>query len=313
MLSQCIFACKNVKCSNDNTNSYSFRNIICQLHLKTVFGLKQAIYRQETQNNSDLSGPFLMPDDNFEFEKNTVIFPEKAFLEHVLQPEYNGNVNENNMYNLNPRMLYYYNNLQTLKMDQPESLYHYELIRNLDVIDTVKNVDVSQKQSLAHTGLVTHIQDRLSNLYNWIRNEPYYQVFKSLLIYPVDNFENPKTLADGFSPFYSFLLYNCLFDKTYLPIPHQNMNDSAPLTLYSNLVYKSGIGFVTTKVIKNNAFLVSMGEIKGHNAYFNFKCKHIPKASYKPSLQTSDLPDSLRNLNVLSGNQNYCNYNRRYG
>lgn len=320
MLSNCIFACEGVKCSNMSDNLFSFKNIICNYHLKTIFGLKIWIFRSETETQTGLSGPFFIPDEHFSFKPFTVLFPERDFLDSLLMPENNSDSNANYMYELNPRIKTYLTNLSMQKLnfrDKKTYRYHYELIRNLSIKDC-NNLNLIDQQDTSHTDLKTHIQDRISALNHWIKNEPYYKLFDKLSVLsisdPADNLKGSsgvqlETVGQSndltkFSPFYGFLFYNCLFDKNYMPLPDAT---ASPLVCYGNLTYKQGIGIVAINHIVNPIPLVLTGRVTNAAGYYQMKTHLEPKQVVSNVVNTMSYPDNFRTLNIISSNEKYCN------
>ncbi|GFR32535.1 hypothetical protein TNCT_455471 [Trichonephila clavata] len=116
--------------------------------------------------------------------------------------------------------------------------------------------------------------------------------------------ENTYSL-DTFSPIIGFILYNCLFDKHFIPVQQQG-DKVTPLTLYGNLTYIPNIGIVAINEIKHNNPLVCLGTSVGSMAYYQMKTHIEPKRVASNVLKTSDYPDNIRNLNVLSTNNSYC-------
>lgn len=295
MPSNCIFSCNEVKCSSENL--YSFQNIICSSHLKEIFGLKLFAFKFETETATEQCGPFLTPEDHYSFPANTVIFPEKAFLDSYLMPEKVCNPNFN--YTLNSKLQTYYKNLQMQRCyfkDLKTYKYHYELIRNLFETDYDK-ITLSNDADTSNIELKTHIQDRISKMNHWIKNEPYYENFKNMTIKSSDT--NDITLQT-LSPFIGFILYNMLFDKGIL------LPSTAPLMCYANVTYVNGIGLVTVQQIKNNLPLVVIGNIKNTFPYMQHKTHIEPKQVVLNRVSHKMFPDTNRNLNVLSTNDRYC-------
>lgn len=297
MPSNCIFSCNEVKCSSENL--YSFQNIICISHLKEIFGLKIFAFKSETETATEQCGPFLTPDDHYSFAPNTVIIPEKGFLDSHLIP--NEMTNFNYKFALNPRLQTYYRNLQMQRCyfkDLKTYKYHYELIRNLfetknDQIKLSSNFDNSNIE------LKKHLQDRISKMNHWITNEPYYNNFKNMKLRKFSDAE--EVALSSFSPFIGFILYNTIFDKYFLPHTTQ-----APLMCYANLSYIQGVGLVAVQEIKNNVPLVVIGEMKSNTAYLQHKTHIEPKQVVTNHMTYKMFPDMNRNLNVLSTNDRYC-------
>lgn len=301
MLSNCIFACDGVTCSAETV--YSFKNIICNAHLKEVYGLKQWIFKSETESGTEFCGPYLIPDNFLSFKPNTVVFPTKDFLDAFLMPE-KYNKPDTFQYELNPRMKVYYNNLNMQRMKfakNPKTMrYHFELIRNLPVKDAkdIKNIN---DHDMAHIDLKKHLQDRITSMNHWIESEPYYKNFEKMQVLKINQPEMALPL-DQLSPFYGFLLFNTIFDKHYLPI-HA---DTAPLMCYANLAYKDKVGFVTINEIKNNVPLVTLGTMKASVAYYQQKTHVEPNQVVANHFNKDVFPDKMRNLNVISSNERYC-------
>lgn len=292
----CIFACDGVECSNETT--YSFKNIICNLHLKEVFGLKQWVFTSETESGTEYCGPFLIPDRHSSFKPNTVVLPTKAFLDHLLLPQKLLNA-DLYPYELNPRMKTYLNHLQMnrMKFKSPKTYrYHTELIRNLP---EEGKVDLINQHDLAHADLKNYVRTRISGVTHKIESEPYYSNFDTMSVVPLNDPTVPRTL-DQFSAFTAFLLYNCMFDKVYLPV------GGAPLMCYPNLAYVANVGFVAIDDIKNNVPLTLLGDMRSTVAYFQQKTHVEPNQIVTSHFNKQNFPDTMRNVNVISSNERYC-------
>jgi len=296
MSSNCIFSCNEVKCSSENL--YSFQSIICISHLKEIFGLKIFAFKSETETATEQCGPFLTPDDHYSFAPNTVIFPEKSFLDSYLIPE--SETDFNYKFTLNSRLQTYYRNLQMQRCyfkDLKTYKYHYELIRNLFETDYDK-ITLTNDADTSNIELKKHIQDRISKMNHWIKNEPY-KNFKNITI--KRNNDNIDVNLSTLSPFIGFILYNTIFDKCFLP--HKSI---APLMCYANVGYIEGIGLTTVQEVKNNIPLVVIGEMKNIFAYVQQKTHIEPKQVVINRVTSKIFPDTNRSLNVLSTNDRYC-------
>lgn len=295
-LSNCIFACDGVTCSKNNP--YSFQNVICTLHLKEIFGLKIFTWKSETQTSTDTCGPYLTPDDHYGFAVNQVIIPEQSFLDGFLMPSKSGTFDHK--YHLNPRLANYYNNLSMKRMtfgDAKVSRYHYELIRNLFETEANK-IGLINNHDAAHIELKKHLQNRITTTNHWIESEPYFENFKGITVKEFNS--GDEVGLETLSRFIGFIIYNCMFDKNFL-IPNM-----APLMIYGNLAYVKGVGLVAINEIRNNVPLSIMGDMNCTYAYVQQKTHSEPKQVVANRVTTSNFPDTMRSLNVISSSDRYC-------
>lgn len=295
-LSNCLFACEGVNCSKNNP--YSFQNVICTLHLREIFGLKIFTWKSETQTSTDTCGPYLTPDDHYGFGVNAVIFPDREFLDNFLMPEKRASFDT--VYHLNPRLANYYNNLAMKRMnfgDAKVSRYHYELIRNLFTTEAHK-IGLINNHDAAHVDLKKHLQNRLTSTDHWIQSEPYFANFPSMEVRELKSSESVS--LDRLSRFVGFVLYNMVFDKNFL------VREMAPLMLYANVAYVAKVGLVAVNEIRNNVPLVVVGDMSCTYAYVQQKTHSEPKQVVANRITTSNFPDTMRNLNVISSSDRYC-------
>lgn len=299
--SVCLFNCPDLKCPTKNV--FSFTNVICINHLKKIFGLNLWLFRSETAMETSLAGPFLIVDQDLEFETNTVVFPERDYLDSYLFPRVDQM--EYNNYKLNPRLKHYLDliNSRNLGFKNADTYkVHLELIRNLslpkiahDTINIAGNDD-----DTTHGMLKGEIAAKLNVLTNWVTNEPYYKVFDKLTV--IDEPDGPEIPITKFSTFYAFMLFNCIYDRHEFQTP----KFVTPITCYANLKYVKGIGFVTVQNIPNPLPLTVIGRSKSSISYYNVKTKSIPNVVTARNVDSRDFPDNNRIQNVIGDNQNYC-------
>lgn len=298
----CIFACDGVTCSTKNL--VSLNDVICMKHLKEVFGIKVWMFQSESPQSTDQVGPYFTPDDHLTFPPNCVVIPHKNYLDGILMPDKYANNFENYTYHLNPRLRTYYDNLIMNRMEfsnTKTSKYHFELIRNLGEKDH-KDIKLINELDMAGMDLKKHLQNRIMTMNHWIENEPYYSNFQKMQIIPLNEPDKVIT-ADTFSPFIGFMLYNTVFEKTYLPVPNQEK--TSPLMAYANLAYKKNVGWVTLNEVRNNVQLVVMGNLYANYGYYQQKTHSEPKQVVVNRMTFNKFPDTMRNLNVISSNDEF--------
>lgn len=306
---QCIFSCDNKKCINDSTET--FKEVICPHHLSQVFGLKVAIDKFEKESTDYYVGPFLILDDSFSFEPNTVVFPERQFVDQFMGMK--DTPVDFYKFKINPRMQNYLNSLVSndFNLTNSENRYQMEIIRNLflvsdskdvNVVDFINLVNLAKATEDSNKSLNIQIKSRFQQLNSTIQTEDYNTIFKNISILDINN--NEKTLLTHFSPFMGFMIFNCLLDDHKLPITSPN---AIGITCYLNLVYVKGVGLVTTQEILNPSHLVVSGSTTGNNSYYQLKVRPIPKRTVpKNNVYKRSLADNVRSSNVLNPQSDFC-------
>lgn len=307
----CIFSCDSKKCINDSTET--FRDVICPYHLSHVFGLKVAIDKFETESSVHLVGPFLIVDDSFSFKPNTVVFPERGYIDQFMSitPENP----DSYKFILNPRMEHYLNNLRTstpTTYTLSEARYQLEIIRNLFFIESdkeTKDLNFSTKTNLVEGTATSNkqlnavLQTRFQQLNSVIQLEDYNEIFKKITVFSMN--DNIQISLDKFTPFMSFMIFNCLIDEHKLPVA--DTNNSIGVTCFLNLVYVKGVGLVTTQDMLNPSHLVVSGNIKGNNTYYQLKVRSFPKQTVQNvNVYKRSLADNVRSSNVLNTQSDFC-------
>lgn len=313
--SQCIFSCENKKCVNESTET--FKDIICPYHLSQVFGLKVHINKFEKESTDFYVGPYLIVEDSFSFEPNTVVFPERDFIDQHMTlgvPK-----DEFYTYKLNPRMHSYLDNLLTnvFNCTPSETRYQIEIIRNLffvkpsatlkdasksDTKNFIEDINLAKGTESSNKELLRTINTRFQQLYSIIQTEDYNENFKNIEILNVNN--NEKVTLTNFNPFMSFMIFNCLTDEHKLPV---SKDDAVGIMCNLNLIYVQGIGFVTTQTILNPSNLVVSGTTKGSNNYYQLKVRAVPKRTVpNTSMYKRNLADNVRSSNILNPQQDFC-------
>lgn len=318
---QCIFSCDNKKCINESTET--FKDIICPYHLSQVFGLKVAIEKFEKESTDFYVGPFLILDDSFSFEPNTVVFPERDFIDQHIgmkaatSPDFY-------QYKMNPRMRSYLDNLLTNTFNLPlnEARYQTEIIRNLffnvpakqlaegtndagavgvSIADSDK-INLAKGTESSHKSLQIELDTRFQQLNSTILTEDYNAIFNEIEI--LSSTSDTTHPLNSFTPFMRFMIFNCLTDEHKLPV---TVNTAVGITCYLNLLYMPGIGFVTTQEILHPSHLAIGGVTKGNNSFYQLKVRPIPKRTVQnSSMYKRNLADNVRSSNVLNLQHEYC-------
>lgn len=320
---KCILSCDNKSCHNESTET--FKDIICPYHLSQVFGLKVQIFHFENESTDFYVGPLLVVDDCFSFEPNTVVFPERDFVDQFLNMEV---TKEESFYNykLNPRMSSYLTNLNTNAFNKDASEIHYQLevIRNLFYIaNNVNKSDLDSsgstskksdslliKESLnlakgtetSNINLLRILKTRFEHLNTIIQTEDYNPIFTNMSIIDIGgNDEIPITI---FTPFMNFMIFNCLTDEHKIPVIKK---DALGLFCYLNLLYKPGVGFITVQKLLSPMPLVIGGITKGNNNYYQLKIRPINKRSAQNvNMYKKNLADNVKYSNILNPRLDFC-------
>lgn len=303
----CIFSCGNKRCINDSTET--FKDVICPHHLSQVFGLKIAIDKFETESYDHLVGPYLIVDESFSFKPHTVVFPERDYIDQFM------NLTEQEQpdsykYKLNPRMSHYLSTLQT-DTEINEARYQLEILRNLFFVvdnDAVTNYNFSSQINLAkqtessHKLLKVELETRFQQLNSIVRIEDYNKSFEKITVFSMN--ENGKIPLKNFTPFMSFMIFNCVIDEHKLPVTDK---DAAGLMCFLNLVYVKGVGFVTTQEILHPSHLVVAGKTIGNNSYYQLKVRSYPKRVIQnTNVYKRSLADNIRSSNLLNSPSDFC-------
>lgn len=313
---QCIFSCENKRCVNESTET--FKDIICPYHLSQVFGLKVDIKKFEKESTDFYVGPYLILDDSFCFEPNTVVFPEREFIDqHMCM---NSTKDNFYTYKLNPRMHNYLNNLvtNTFNCTLSERRYQIEIIRNLffvldlNLLNTggheqygnrpVVDINLAAGTENSNKELKVEIETRFQQLNSIIQTEDYNENFKKIEILTVN--KDQKIPLTTFNPFMRFMIFNCLTDEHKLPL---TKDDAVGIMCNLNLIYIQGIGFVTTQTILNPSNLIVLGITKGNNNYYQLKVRAVPKRTVpNTNVYKKSLADNVRSSNILNPQQDFC-------
>lgn len=309
----CILSCDNKSCFNESTET--FKNVICPYHLSQVFGLKVDIIHFGNESNDFYVGPLLIVDDCFSFEPNTVVFPERDFIDQFLSMS---DAKDDTFYNykMNPRMSSYLMNLQTnnCKLDPSEVRYQIEIIRNLFFINKSsgeipsnstfiqEEINLAKRTESSNRDLLITLQTRFQHLNSIIQTEDYNKIFENITVLNISNDNKlPITL---FTPFMNFMIFNCLTDEHQTPVITQ---DAVGITCYLNLLYKQGVGFITTQGLMNPMHLVIGGVTKGNNNYYQFKVRPINKRTVQNvNMYKRNLADNVRSSNILNPPHDFC-------
>lgn len=311
---KCILSCDNKKCINESTET--FKDVICPYHLSQVFGLRVDVQKFEKESMDYYVGPFLTVDESFSFEPNTVVFPERDFVDQFI------NMSETTSdqfykYKMNPRMGNYLQNLaaNSFNFSDSEVRYQIEVIRNLFFVydpnkknenNVPKNiseqVNLAQDSENSNKELLRTLQSRFQGLNTTIQTEDYNKIFKDMSVLDVG--ANSTVSVTIFTPFMNFIIFNCLTDEHKLPVTEA---DAIGITCYLNLLYKSGVGFVTTQELLNPSHLVIGGITKGNNNYYQLKVRPITKRTVQnTTMYKSNLADNVRSSNILNPQQDFC-------
>lgn len=304
---KCILSCNSKSCINDSTET--FREVICPYHLSRIFGLKVRIEPLDKESAEYYIGPYLALDNAFSFEANTVVFPEREFIDTFIglkdpQPEFYN-------FKMNPRMATYLNELTSLdvKLSKSEIRYQLEIIRNLFFThnNTTEKTDgkitLVDETEKSNKDLFVEIETRFSELNSIIATEDYHKLFAKMNIMSTsDNALIPLTV---FTNFMNFMLFNCLTDEHKLPT---TPDGGVGLTCYGNLLYKKGVGFVTIHELIHPAFLVISGLTTGINNYYQLKVRAINKRPMQnnAAVYKTNLADNIRSSNILNLQSEYC-------
>lgn len=309
---QCIFSCDNKKCINDSTET--FKDVICPHHLSQVFGLKVAIDKYEKESTDYYVGPFLILDDSFSFEPNTVVFPDRDFVDQDIGIKEPAEVNNFYKYKMNPRMRDYLSSLQSndFNLTSSEIRYQVEIIRNLffvsddkdgkNLFNFINAINLAKGTEDSNKSLIVELKTRFQQLQSTIQTEDYNNIFKNISVLDINN--NDKTPLTNFTPFMRFMIFNCLLDDHKLPITGPN---AIGITCYLNLIYVKGIGLVTTQEILNPSHLVVSGSCTGNNNFYQLKVRPIHKRTVpKNNVYKRSLADNVRSSNVLNPQSDFC-------
>ena len=310
---KCIFSCNSKTCVNDSTET--FREVICPYHLSSVFGLKVQIQPMDKESVEYYIGPFLIIDNSFSFEPNTVVFPERNFIDQHLS--LTDTTQDYFNYKMNPRMATYLQNLLALEKHTPvEARYQMEVIRNLffpkrdsDDVQAPKTEERKQYITLmknseeSNKNLLREIQTRFKELNAIIDTEDYNKLFQKIKVFCTSS--DKIIEIKNFTNFMKFMIFNCLTDEHQLPnVP----NTGVGITCYANLVYKKGIGLITVHELIHPMPLVISGETVGTNNFYQLKIRAINKRTVQDnrSIHKSNLADNLRPSNILNLPTEYC-------
>lgn len=318
---KCILSCDNKSCFNESTET--FKDIICPYHLSQVFGLKVEVFYFGNESTDFYVGPLLIVDESFSFEPNTVVFPERGFIDQYLTM---ADTKDEFFYSfkMNPRMASYLGNLQTnaFNFDSSEIRYQIEIIRNLFFIDKpVKNsaeddsnsnstgstfivdeINLAQGTEASNKDLLRAIKTRFQNLNTIIQTEDYNKIFEKITILDIGS--DAQLPITAFTPFMNFMLFNCLTDEHKIPVIK---DDAVGITCYLNLLYKQGVGFVTTQGLMNPMHLVIGGVTKGNNNYYQLKIRPINKRTVQNvNMHKKNLADNVRSSNILNPHLDFC-------
>lgn len=286
MKKNCIFSLDSAKCSF-NSSVPSFEGIICQPHLREIYGVVPGYITFEPENQTLTIGPYLRVASNTTIEKNTVVFPTADYINKIYRSDVHSMNQDEMNYKLNRNIHFYIMKILDNKNMTPyNKRLHYELIRNLSN-DENANVSMSSTNGTcedSHVSFKNDLRTRLNELNITINETSNAQnMFKSFNVHP----------NISLSPFYKFLATNCMFDYHKLP------NETVPDSLCANLVYVNGVGFATTEDLYGGCDLVIMGDETGKLSVYQHKVSESIKGARSQIKHI--VPDSVSMTNALRG------------
>lgn len=307
MKSNCIFASDRVKCPCPP--KWPLAPFICEQHLKGVYGLELWYQRFEEQLTTKVVGPFLIPTQKVYFPKNTVVFPDREFVDHTFLPDEAEMQADKFNFSMNPQIVKYYYMLAapTQNKSTPESVvfnnrYQYEVIRNLS--QDAKDVDLGTSNNPEQfINFKNTLQKNLSSVEHTIDNMPIYKSqFGKVEILESDN--QAPVLLERFktSRAYKFFLSHCMFDQHVTPTAAAGNISYVPF----NVVYKRGIGFVTTEDIGNPFPLVVAGIETGSMVWLMNKVSVVDKDVRVKEISAKDIQGFVGLNHQLKGGSDNC-------
>ncbi|GBN83868.1 hypothetical protein AVEN_57376-1 [Araneus ventricosus] len=303
-LNNCIFyvdklnALTKLKCSFDR--SWAFNGIICKNHLSNVYGLDAHYFPSSNKIENTLVGPYLRVVENFNFEPKEVILPSRKFFDDHFRPDKSETDSENYHMSMSTRIIAYVGELLANLRDElrPAMRYQYEVLRNLSV---VSNDDVT-------LGSVEHIDNfenfnsylkmRIQTLNENIRTSKTNPLFKNNQIYIVHS--TLETL-DKLSPFYKFLISNCMFDLHSTPVPN-----TVVATIDHNMVYEEHVGFYATTYLPHPLALSPAGKQVGTHKYYYLVTAIYQRDTIPMSMDPRKYPDQRTVKGHLTAGSEDC-------
>ncbi|GFY38825.1 uncharacterized protein TNIN_3501 [Trichonephila inaurata madagascariensis] len=296
----CIFGSDKSKCQVDS--NWSFQKVICSHHLREVYGLDIWYYKLETESATHVVGPFLIVKSDFSFKKNDVVFPEKGFIDKIYRSKDVTLTEEDLQFRLNPKIVEYVQQLVTAaeKNDsRSDQRYQYEIIRNISESD-INAIDMGYELSgESFSNFLVHLKGRLSSLHEFIKSSNSAGNFKKISVLSTASLTPLEN--NNFSPFYKFLIANCMVDVHLTPFT----NTLAEMIMF-NLVYKPGIGFFVTEETPHPMPLVVAGREQGHQHLYYQKTATYNKKTVPKTLTRKEMPDNRAIFNPLKGASDGC-------
>lgn len=287
----CLFNARGADCRAPKRTNLSM--VMCQKHLKDLYGLEMGYHQDDHPTNVAWVGPFLRPVKNSAyFKRYTVIFPTKQFFDRTQRPEEFNDRNSNyRKYQMNPFILDYIRKYGLNPGKSVENRLVIEMYRNLNSLD--KDVDPGPKHETLFPNLISLVRSKKSISESHIRDQAIFECLKDVSIYTP---KGPKSLPDtDLSITMQYILFNCQFSEIKVTFDTDNFADYLPY----NCEFVDGIGLVATELINYPHPLIVNGVGSGSQIFYNAFVSMVQKEVLHKNYSLKDIPSQYALTNAL--------------
>lgn len=308
-MSYCVF-CYKTK-STPPTN-WPLAMMICPQHLRKPFGLEVQYYKQETETEQQIVGPFLRVAENVFFKKNTVVFPCREYVEKRFRPEKAAYQVDEYDYHMNPEIEVWFRAISEKAASGAENdllngRYSYEVLRNFS--SPYQTLALSDPDSSRFINFYAILQQSLSRAEQKIALLPVSKQFEEVELKTRDKADASGKVTTKLSDIkdmsesYKVLLVHCMLGEHETNVRGVGLEISR---VPFNMVYRPGIGVVTTEDMGHPHHLVLSGKETGKQIWYMNKVSTVKKNVHTRSTTARDVQGFFATAHSLQGASNNC-------